>query len=220
MPTPTPYGYPLIDGDDWVDSLPSTDALKELILRGLIRVPVTSVEKRNELFPNPTAYQRPVAYIASIAEEHRWDGRQWLIFDDRPKAFESAWQTWPEVRTLAVGALGDASAAIFEGKMQRQGHWVDWTIIQRRGPDTYKGSAGEMYTWSLPFAVRDWVTATGNATVRPYGKVITAGVVWADASKVQIALGDNTRMGYDSYTWRDGDRWQLSGRNMLGGLQL
>lgn len=220
MPTPTPYGYPLIDGDDWVDSLPSTDALKELILRGLIRVPVTSVEKRNELFPNPTAYQRPVAYMASAAEEHRWDGRQWLIFDDRPKPFTSAWQTWPETRTLAVGALGDASAAIFEAKMQRQGHWVDWMIIQRRGPDTYKGSAGELYTWSLPFAVRDWVTATGNATVRVGSKVVTGGVVWADATRVQIALPDDTRMGYGSFTYNTGDKWQLSGRNMLGGLQL
>lgn len=215
MPSTTEYGRVLPIGPDFVSSLPTTAIDDEAALRGMILVPCASVDQRNLFFPNPGINDRPKVSIGALAERHEWDGKQWLIYDERPKTYPSYWYSGSSLQVLSVGAISDPDGAMFTTTVKRDGWFMDWRIILRRGPNTNVGSG--YYSYFLPYPTDNWLTASGKASLRIGSREIEAGVVFRDANRPVIILNEG-RMGTDSFSYSTGDKWSLSGRTMIGGL--
>lgn len=218
-------GLPLFDGPDFNSTIPVTDRQKDAALAmGMVTVPCANVTERDKRFPSPGLNQRPVVRVGD--ETHRWDGSQWLIFDDKPKSANFYMYSLPSGGDLLnmnmdPDGSGDGGGRVF---WKRDGHFVDWRISVVRGADSNVG--GGTYVWLTPFAVK-W-EFIGDVPVTPSsglsGMVVQGyasypcGVYWLDSTHPILVRPDGTRVGTSSFSWGTGDSITLGGRSRIGGL--
>ena len=216
------------EGKDFESNTPQIWVETDRLLgQGGMVVSAIDVDDRNRKFPAPGLNQRPVVQLGN-GELHKWDGRQWLIHDDKPK---SATFYMYSMAAAAGGGLlgmtmdpdgsGDGGGQVW---WKRDGHFVDWRISVVRGADANVGSG--TYTWLTPFSVR-W-GSIGGVPVQPTGGLsgmvvrggmsYPCGVYWIDKNHPILVRYDGTRVGYDTFSWGTGDSIVLGGRSRIGGL--
>lgn len=227
-------GLPLAEDDEFASVDLGTNAAtaydRSLATRGLVVVPCTSVADRNAKFPQPGT-SRPRVRIG--AEEHRWDGRQWLIWDDKPRAFTPNWQAVDASDGSAYTLVIDTNRSgdgFIGGWWQRQGHFAEWSISVLRGDDTMRGGAGNYYRWSMPFAPYNanpdgWLPDDAGQTcvVRTPANGVNFGfAAWLSSAYVYCimpnASGSDKSLGTSTFTWETGASIRLGGRTRMGGL--
>lgn len=226
MPETSPLtGLPWPTGTDFNSTIPVTFRQTDAALAmGMVTVPCVNVTERDKRFPSPGLNQRPVARVGD--ETHRWDGSQWLIFDDKPKAANFYMYTFPSGGSLTGMSMdadgsGDGGGRVF---WKRDGHFVDWRISVVRGADAHVGNG--TYVWLTPFSVK-W-EYIGPTPVQPSaglsgmvtrgGSSYPCGVYWLDQTHPILVRHDGTRVGFDTFPWATGDSITLGGRSRIGGL--
>lgn len=196
------------DGPDYVSDIPAIERDFVRRLAPMLRVTVASVGDRNALYPRPGLNERPIVSIPSLDEEHRWNGKQWLIFDTQPKWYTPVMYSGPDLAVMSI------KSGTIKGWYMRQGHLMDWKIEMTRGSDTNLGNG--YYSWYLPKPVRS-IAETGKGFVSSGGIEYEGGVAFRDTSRPVLVIG-GSRVGGSTYSWDTGDTIVLTGRNMLGGL--
>lgn len=196
------------DGPDYVSDIPAIERDFLRRLAPMLRITVASVTDRNALYPRPGLNERPIVSIPSLDEEHRWDGKQWLIFDTRPKWYTPLWYAGADLTALEI------KDGTIKGWYQRQGHTMKWKIELVRGANSHFGDS--YYSFYLPKPVRN-LLEVGTGVVRSGGVEYAGAVTFRDNSRPILVIG-GSRVGYQTYTWAAGDAIILAGENMLGGL--
>ena len=196
------------DGPDYVSDIPAIERDFLRRLAPMLRVTVASITDRNALYPRPGLNERPIVSIPSLDEEHRWDGKQWLIFDTRPKWYTPVWYSSEDLKTVEI------KGGTIKGWFQRQGHTMKWKIEVTRGTDTNFGDG--YYSFFLPKPVRS-ILETGKGFARSGGVENAGTVAFRDTSRPILVVG-SSRVGSGTYTWAAGDTIVLAGENMLGGV--
>lgn len=199
-----------------------------LIGQSMITVSAIDVTDRDKKFPAPGLNQRPVVQLAN-GELHKWDGRQWLIFDVSPQTGAFAmYAVDPESpstlnpMTVDPDSSGDGGGQVW---WQRDGHHVDWQITTVFGADSNMGWTNGWFVWLTPF-VSKWTSIAGKnigpATVRGTAQVgnkaYPLGVSWTDPTHAVAIDPTGTRVGRSNWAWSGGDWITIGGRSRMSGL--
>lgn len=206
-------GLPRPDTEDWVSSIPRTEREFVRRLAKMLRRPFASENERDTTFGRLGLNDAAVAPIPSQNIEARWDGRQWVTHDTRPKEWNPGWFSGSELAPLS-NTTGTCT-----GTYLRRGHTVWWRIVFVRGAGANVGSG--YYSWELPFAL-DTYNSSGSGFVRngAGGSMeLDGSVVMRDSKHVSLLSGAK-RIGTDSFeTIADGMTIVLTGEGLIGGLQ-
>lgn len=200
---------------DFVSTIPATDREFLRRLAPMLRPAFASVQERDTAYGTLGLSDSACCVVPSEATEYRWDGRQWLAYDLRPKSFDPGWFSGSELTRLTN--TGGSSV----GWYTRTGHTYQWQIVFTRGTTAAGAFVGSgYYSWLLPFPSYTY-NSTGSGFVRngPAGSMeINGSVVMRDSTHVSLLSGAS-RIGKASFeTIADGFTAVLSGVHRLGGL--
>lgn len=205
------------DGPDYVSSEPATWRGLDAQLSGAIRITALSVADRNRKVANPTSNQRFIVSIPSIAETHEWDGKNWLIYDDRPKtqvqdAGGKYWYSGSGLTPLDVGS------GTLEITTQRKGWETSWHVYLKRAGDTNQGGSGEYWSWYIPTGfVGMWWKQTGTGWYISGGTEYPCTARFVDANRVVAIKGGGGRVGQGILTGTGGEEVCLWGTSRGNG---
>ena len=222
-------GLPWPAGPDFNSTIPVTFRQTDAWLAmGMVTVPCANVAERDKRFPAPGLNQR-VNVQLNNGELHKWDGRQWQIFDASPQAgafsmyaVDPANPATLNPMTVDPDGSGDGGGQVW---WQRDGHHVDWQITTVFGSDSNLGWTNGWFVWALPFGSR-W-TVLGGKNIGPSlargvaqigSKTYPLSVYWIGAAQVVAVDGTGTRVGRSNWTISGGDYITFGGRSRIGGL--
>ena len=204
------------DGPDYVSSEPATWRGLDAQLSGAIRITALSVADRNRKVANPTSTQRFIVLIPSLAETHVWDGKNWLIYDDRPRtqvqdAGGKYWYSGSGLTPLEIGS------GTLEITTQRKGWVTDWHVYLKRASDSHQGGSGEYWSWYIPTGfVGMWWKQTGTGWYTSGGGVYTCSARFVDAGHV-VAVAAKGYVGQGILTGTGGEEVCLWGTSRGNG---
>ena len=215
MPSENALGLLSPDERDFVSTLPATDRESLRRLAPMLRPSFASVQERDAAYTGLGLSDAPTCVIPSEGAEYKWDGRQWLAYDLRPKSFDPGWFSGSDLQRLTN--TGGSSI----GWYIRRGHTYEWQIVFTRGTTAAGANVGSgYYSWLLPFPSWSY-NSTGTGYVRngPAGSMeVDGSVVMRDSTHVSLLSGAS-RIGTASFeTIADGFTAVLSGVHRLGGL--
>ena len=205
------------DGPDYVSSEPATWRGLDAQLSGAIRITALSVADRNRKVANPTSVQRFIVSIPSLAETHVWDGKNWLIYDDRPRtqvqdAGGKYWYSGSGLTPLDVGS------GTLEITTQRKGWETSWHVYLKRAADSNQGGSGEYWSWFIPTGfVGSWWKQTGAGWYSSGGAEYPCTARFIDANHVAAIKTGGGRVGQGILTGTSGEEVCLWGTSRGSG---
>lgn len=208
-------------GDDGaqIDDIFMSEFDPWLAPRVVLEVP--SLSARNAAFPSLGTSSFPKVRITGLGEEHQWDGKQWLVYDIRPKPLTFLSNSYLYTRSTVGGSLTPfmtIGQGTWDGWFQRRGWWVDWAWKLTRGSDTPNGSG--YFTLYLPFPVASTGEGGWSRCRQGQDMYLDGGVWWEDTNHPVMVAGGSRVTNTSANGFSTGDSYAMGGTCRLGGSSL